>query len=115
MAILLTSSTATAFVTRSRHDGCRKRLISLRFFIQFEPQLNKLIPATYHELDLNGETNFIYPHIEKYAIQPNNIHTVLLATDIPESAFSTEQLADARRSARMGSSLSIGSPYGSDL
>jgi glycosyltransferase involved in cell wall biosynthesis len=68
---------------------------------------------------MSTETNFVYPHIEKravkstdaiiaisdytrrriietYAIQPSNIYTVLLATDIPESAFSEEQLAEVR-------------------
>jgi glycosyltransferase involved in cell wall biosynthesis len=68
---------------------------------------------------LSAETNLIYPRIEKravksadaiiaisdytrrriietYAIQPSNIYTVLLATDISESAFSKEQLAKAR-------------------
>jgi len=68
---------------------------------------------------LSAETNLIYPHIEKravksadaviaisdytrrriietYAIQPSTIHTTHLATDIPESAFSAEQLAEVR-------------------
>jgi glycosyltransferase involved in cell wall biosynthesis len=67
----------------------------------------------------SAETNLIYSHIEKravksadaliaisdytrrriietYAIQPRDIYTVHLATDIPESAFSEEQLAQAR-------------------
>jgi glycosyltransferase involved in cell wall biosynthesis len=66
---------------------------------------------------LSGETNLIYPHIEKrainsadaiiaishytrrriietYAVQPSNVYTTHLATDIPESAFSEEQLAE---------------------
>jgi glycosyltransferase involved in cell wall biosynthesis len=68
---------------------------------------------------LSAETNLIYPYIEKravksvnaiiaisdytrrriietYAIQPSDIYTVLLATDIPKSAFSAEQLAEVR-------------------
>jgi|BarGraNGADG00212_2_1021979.scaffolds.fasta_scaffold02514_3 glycosyltransferase involved in cell wall biosynthesis len=68
---------------------------------------------------LSAETSLIMPHIEKramkstdaviaisdytrrriietYAIQPRDIHTIHLATDIPESAFSEEQLAEVR-------------------
>lgn len=68
---------------------------------------------------LSAETSLIMPHIEKraikstdaiiaisdytrrriietYAIQPSTIYTTHLATDIPESAFSEEQLAKAR-------------------
>jgi glycosyltransferase involved in cell wall biosynthesis len=68
---------------------------------------------------LRRETNLIMPHIEKraikstdaiiaisdytrrriietYAIESSKICTIHLATDIPESAFSTEQLAEAR-------------------
>jgi glycosyltransferase involved in cell wall biosynthesis len=69
--------------------------------------------------DLSAETNLIYPYIEKraiksadamiavsdytrrriietYAIQSDKIYTIHNATDIPESAFSVEQLAEAR-------------------
>lgn len=68
---------------------------------------------------LSAETSLIMPHIEKraikstdaiiavsdytrrriietYAIQSSNIYTIHLATDIPESTFSEEQLAEAR-------------------
>jgi glycosyltransferase involved in cell wall biosynthesis len=68
---------------------------------------------------LSAETNLINPHIEKravkstdaiiaisdytrrriietYAIQSDKIYTVHLATDIPESVFSVEQLAEVR-------------------
>lgn len=69
--------------------------------------------------DLSGETNLLYPHIEKraiksadalisvshytrrriiekYGIQSSKIDAIHLATDIPQSAFSTEQLDETR-------------------